>query len=37
MNKVTGIVVIFEDGEFATPDLNEVEIIDKASKQPLFN
>ena len=30
-NKITGIVVIFDNGEFAVPDVNEVTVVDKAT------
>lgn len=35
MNKVTGIIIIYEDGEYATPDVTEVQVVDKASGQPV--
>lgn len=36
-NRITGIVVIFADGEFAVPDVNEVTVVDKATGVPVFN
>jgi hypothetical protein len=35
MNKITGIIIIYENGDFATPDVTEVQVIDKASGQPV--
>lgn len=36
-DKITGIVIVFEDGQFAVPDVSEVMVVDRASGKEVFN